>query len=142
MTKNKSIIIYNDYKDLTVAIFCVLIGIIALLIYLSEADEGTKLTTAVMFFIPAVKSYSYSKKSNISLPKTVLSFVLKMILSFFVLVKLLKLIGDNRDDSIEGKVSERKKRWQIISTGIFFYLVFDLIKEHRWNGDISSSSSS
>jgi uncharacterized protein YhhL (DUF1145 family) len=139
MTKNKSIIIYNDYKDLTVTIICVLIGIIALLIYLSESDDGTKITTSVMFFIPAVKCFNYSKKSNVSLPKTVLSFVLKIILAFFVLVKLLQLIGDNGDDTTEGKVRERTKRWQLISAGIFFYLAFDLIKEHRWSGDISSS---
>lgn len=138
MNKTKSLVIFNDYKDLTVTVISVLIGIIAFLIYLSEVDEVVKLTTAVMFFIPAVKSFNYSKKSNISLPKTVLSFVLKITLSFFILVKLLKLIGDNKNNSIDEKLSERNKNWQIITTGIFFYFVFDLIKEHRWNGDLSS----
>lgn len=138
MTSKKSIIIYNDYKDLTVTVICTLIGIITLLIYSAESDESTKLTLLVIFIISAGVSLSYSMKSNNNLLRAVLSFIIKITLSLILLFKLTQLITDKGNESADVKVRERIKRWQLISTGIFSFLVFEMIKEHRWNGDIPS----
>jgi hypothetical protein len=138
MTSKKSIIIFNDYKDLTVTIICALIGFITFLIYSSKSDEGTKLTMLVIFVISAVVSLNYSIKSNNYLLRALLSFIIKMTLSLILLFKLLQLITDKGNESVDVKVRERMKRWQLISTGIFSFLVFEMIKEHRWNGDIAS----
>jgi len=133
MTSKKSIIIYSDYKDFTIALICALIGFIYLLINSSESDNDAKLTTVAIFVIPALVSFKYSIKSNINLSKAILSFIIKISLSLILLVKFLQLIVDKGDEPAE--VREKTKKWQIISTGIFSFFVFELIKEHRWNGD-------
>lgn len=136
MASKKSIIIYNDYKDLTINLICSLIIFVSLIFISPESEEGTILTTAVIFIIPAAVSFNYALKSNISLPKAVLSFIIKITLSLILLVKLLQLWANSGNNN--AYISERTKKWQIVSTGIFSLFVFDLIKEHRWKRDFHS----
>lgn len=136
MTSKKNLTIYNDYKDLTLSLICALTGFASFLFCQSVADDDTKLTVIILFIISAVVSLNYSIKANKTITRAVLYFVLKVILSLLLLLKLLELIGYKNNESNE--VTKRTKIWQLMTTGIFSLLIFDLIKEHRWKGNFDS----
>lgn len=134
-TSKKTIIIYNDYKDLTIASICAIVGLVALLICASVAEDDTKRVAVLVFVVSVVPSLNYSIKSNKNIPRAILSFIMKVALSFLLVIKLLELYPYQTDKS--NQISERKKNWQLVTTGIFSFLIFELIKEHRWKGDFN-----
>lgn len=138
MASKKSIIIYNDYKDLTISIICALIAVITYFTFILEADVFFKLTAAFILLISAAICFYSSSKANKTMIKSSVSFVLKILLSIVIVFKLIELLGSEQNDNVDDKAKERKRRWKIISAGFFFYFVFDLINEHRWDGNNSS----
>lgn len=121
---------------MTISVICAFIGFVTFLICESVAGEDAKLIALVIFIISAIASFNYSIKSNNSLPRAFLSFVLKVLLSFLLVVKLLELIGNKNDESNE--ISQRTKKWQLFTTGVFSFLIFKRIKEHSWKGNLNS----